>query len=164
MPYWNTSTTTYRLGIFVNRSEMSTCLCEMLQQQHYSDCLWNNLVYNSSVTLFIQWYIMFTSSLNQSNKTKTRDRNIFEIILNVISFIGSKTCKFNNLFICLFFIYVRFCLIWANLTCQREGSRYRDTWAMLYSFLNEPSGSFTYSKQLVEIHGFHVTSFDQSDS
>jgi len=49
------------------------------------------------------------------------------------------------LFVCLFvcLIYVTFCQLWADWTFQREGSGYRGTRAMPYSFLKEPSGSFT---------------------
>ena len=45
------------------------------------------------------------------------------------------------LFVCVNF--VRFCQLWANRTSQREGSEHRATWAMPYSFSNDPSGSFT---------------------
>ena len=44
------------------------------------------------------------------------------------------------LFVCI--IHIFFCQLWANWTSQREGSVYRGTQAMPYSF--EPSGSFTY--------------------
>ena len=46
--------------------------------------------------------------------------------------------------ICLFvLIYFHFCQLRAHWTSLRVGSGYRVTWAMPYSFSNEPSGSFT---------------------
>ena len=46
--------------------------------------------------------------------------------------------------VCLFvLIDVHFCQLWTNWKSQREGSRYRGTREMPFSFSNEPSGSFT---------------------
>ena len=48
-----------------------------------------------------------------------------------------------GLFFCFFNLRHFLPVLWTNGTSQTEGSRYRGTWSVLYSFSNELSSSFT---------------------
>ena len=87
-------------------------------------------------------YLSLEEVFHGCTKKMKISRRVFTIFIleHSVKKLKTKECKYisllsRSLFVCL--IYVRFCQLWVNWMSQSEGSGYRGTWAMSYSFSKE---------------------------